>query len=101
MKKWGFPRYDLFEQNILIVRKYAYLALDDKYKSPTDTSMTELLSLVDLTFRQPPEDVPSKITNEMPPSDPSFLEKIKQTNAEVKKLIDDYELQIENGIIPF
>lgn len=101
LKKWGFPRYDLFEQNILIVRKYAYLALDDKYKSPTDTSMTELLSLVDLTFRQPPEDVPSKITNEMPPSDPSFLEKIKQTNAEVKKLIDDYELQIENGIIPF
>lgn len=101
LKKWGFPRYDLFEQNILIVRKYAYLALDDKYKSPTDTSMTELLSLVDLTFRQPPEDVPSRITNEMPPSDPSFLEKIKQTNAEVKKLIDDYELQIENGIIPF
>ena len=101
LKKWGFPRYDLFEQNILIVRKYAYLALDDKYKSPTDTSMTELLSLVDLTFRQPPEDVPSKITNEMPPSDPSFLEKMKQTNAEVKKLIDDYELQIENGIIPF
>lgn len=101
LRKWGFPRYDLFEQNILIVRKYAYLALDDKYKSPTDTSMTELFSLVDLTFRQPPEDVPSKITNEMPPSDPSFLEKIKQTNAEVKKLIDDYELQIENGIIPF
>ena len=101
LKKWGFPRYDLFEQNILIVRKYAYLALDDKYKSPTDTSMTELLSLVDLTFRQPPEDVPSRITNEMPPSDPSFLDIIKQTNAEVQKLMDAFELELVNGDVPF
>lgn len=101
LKKWGFPRYDLFEQSILIVRKYAYLALDDKYKLPTDTSMTKLLSFIDLTFRQPPKDVPSRITNEMPPSDPSYLEKIKQTNAEVKKLVDDFELEIFDGDVPF
>ena len=89
------------EQSILIVRKYAYLALDDKYKLPTDTSMTELLSFVDLIFRQPPEYIPSRITNEMPSSDPSFLEKIKQTNAEVKKLVDDFELEIFEGDVPF
>ena len=63
--------------------------------------MTELLSLVDLEFRQSPEDVPSRITNDMSPSDPLFLEKVKQTNAEVKKLVDDFELELVNGDIPF
>ena len=101
LKQWGVSQFESSEQSILIVRKYAYLALDGKYKLPTDTSMTELLSLVDLTFRQPPEDVPSRITNEMPPSDPSFLETIKQTNAEVKKLVDDFELELVNGDVPF
>ena len=101
MKEWGFPRYDLFEQGILIVRKYAYMALDEKYKNPSDMIVTEMFSLADLIFRQPPENVPSRITNEMPPSDPSFLEKIKQTNAEVKKLVDDFELEIFDGDVPF
>jgi hypothetical protein len=100
LKKWGFPRFDLFEQSILIVRKYAYLALDDKYKLPTDTSMTGL-SLDNLTFHQPPLDIPSTITNDMYPSDPLFLEKIKQTNVEVQKLMDAFELELVNGDIPF
>ena len=101
LKQWGMSQFESCEQSILIVRKYAYLALDDKYKLPTDTSMTELLSLVDLEFRQSPEDVPSRITNDMSPSDPLFLEKIKQTNAEVQKLMDAFELELVNGDIPF
>lgn len=101
LKQWGVSQFESSEQSILIVRKYAYLSLDDKYKFPTDTSMTELFSLVDLKFRQPPEDVPSRITNEMPPSDPLFLEKIKQTNAKVKKLVDDFELELFDGDVPF
>lgn len=101
LKQWGMSQFESCEQSILIVRKYAYLALDDKYKLPTDTSMTELLSLVDLEFRQSPEDVPSRITNDMSPSDPLFLEKIKQTNAEVQKLMDAFDLELVNGDIPF
>lgn len=38
------------------------------------------------------EIVPYRINIDNPSSDPLFLEKIKQTNDEVKKLIDDYEL---------
>ena len=101
LKQWGVSQFESCEQSILIVRKYAYLSLDVKYKFPTDTSMTELLSLVDLKFRQPPEDVPSRITNDMSPSDPLFLEKIKQTNAEVQKLMDAFELELVNGDVPF
>lgn len=101
LKEWGFPRYDLFEQGILIVRKYAYMALDEKYKNPSDMIVTEMFSLADLIFRQPPEYIPSRITNEMPPSDPSYLEKIKQSNAEVKKLVDDFELELFDGDVPF
>ena len=101
LKQWGVSQFESSEQSILIVRKYAYLSLDDKYKFPADTSMTELLSLVDLEFRQSPEDVPSRITNDMSPSDPLFLEKIKQTNAEVQKLMDAFELEVVNGDIPF
>ena len=41
--------------------------------------VTEMLSLADLVFRQPPENVPLRITNEMYPSDSSFLKEIKQT----------------------
>ena len=100
LKQWGVSQYESCEQSILIVRKYAYLALDDKYKSPTDTSMTGL-SLDNLTFHQPPLDVPSTITNDMYPSDPLFLEKIKQTNVEVQKLMDAFELEPVNGDIPF
>lgn len=63
--------------------------------------VTEMFALADLIFRQPPEDIPSKITNDMLPSDPSFLEKIKQTNVEVKKLVDDFELELFDGDVPF
>ena len=77
------------------------MALDNKYKHPSDMIVTEIISLTDLIFRQPPENVPSRITNEMLPSDPSFLEKIKQTNVEVKKLVDDFELELFDGDVPF
>ena len=77
------------------------MALDNKYKHPSDMIVTEMFSLADLIFRQPPEYIPSRITNEMPPSDPSYLEKIKQSNAEVKKLVDDFELELFDGDVPF
>ena len=74
---------------------------DNKYKHPSDMMVTEMFSLADFIFRQPPEDIPSRITNDMSPSDPLFLEKIKQTNAEVQKLMDAFELEVVNGDIPF
>ena len=48
-------------------------------KQPSGMIVTEMLSLADLVFRQPPENVPLRITNEMYPSDSSFLKEIKQT----------------------
>jgi len=84
-----------------ILRKYAYLALNQKYKLPTGTIMNELLASEGRIHYSSPEIVPSRTNIDNPSSNLMFLEKIKQTNDKVKKLIDDYELLFENGDAPF
>ena len=97
----SLPKADeaLFEnvqQKTSIVRKYAYLALDRKYKQPTDSERLKFLASggwPKITF--PKITSSAQKATDMAPSDPLFLEKAQQTNPSVKSLMDVFGLEIE------
>lgn len=86
---------------ISVLKKYTYIALDDKYKSPSDPPMNNLLAIENLNPFTSLENLPNQEDVPMPPSDRSFLEEKKQSNTEVKKLVDDFELELFDGDPPF
>lgn len=96
-----FSSFETQIRCISILKKYAYIALDDKYKSPSDPPMDNLLVTEDLNPFTCLENIPTQENVPMPPSDPNYFERIKRTNAEVKKLMDDFELELFDGDVPF
>ena len=97
--------YGKEEWTIKIAKKYCYLALDDKYKQPSDTSMNELLTSEAWEMLLSPETsqeiIPSKIKKALIPSDPSCLEEMAQNNPAITKLIDSLELEPDDNTVPF
>jgi hypothetical protein len=97
--------YGKEEWAIKIARKYCYLALDDKYKQPSDTSINELLTSEDWKMLLSPdvsqEIIPSKIKKAIIPFDPSCLEEMVQNNLAIKSLIDSFELEPDENAVPF
>lgn len=97
--------YGKEEWAIKIARKYCYLALDDKYKQPSDTSINELLTSEDwkmlLSPDISPEIIPSKIKKAIIPFDPSCLEEMVHNNPAIKSLIDSFELEPDDNTVPF
>ena len=93
--------FDKTEWAIKIFRKYCYLALDEKYKKPTDTSINELLASDQWEMLLNPVFVPSRIKSPMPPSDPNYLKEIAQSNPAIKELVDSFELQMDDNVVPF
>ena len=93
--------FEKVQQKISTVRKYAYLALDRKYKQPTDSKQLKFLASADQSeivlpkITLPKRKSSSKETIDTTPSDPLYLEKALQTNSSVKNLIDVFGLEIE------
>ena len=88
--------FEIVQQKTSIVRKYAYLALDRKYKQPTDSEQLKFLASggwPKITF--PQIAYSAQKATDMAPSDPLFLEKAQQTNPSVKSLMDVFGLEIE------
>lgn len=88
---------DLFicARKIDIARKYAYLTLDNKYKSPKDAIMIKLLASNESKRYESQELITSRITNFFTPSDPQYLEELKQNNPIVRRLLDKLSLELE------
>lgn len=97
--------YGKEEWAIKIARKYCYLALDDKYKQPSDTSMIELLTSEDwkmlLSQETSQEIIPSRIKKALTPFDLSCLEEMAQNNPAINKLIDSLDLESDDNTMPF
>ena len=72
--------YSIREQALSIIRKYAYEALDDKFKSPSDHEVNE----------------PDSQTVD----DTDFLEELERNNPAFKYLMETFELEIDDKI-PF
>lgn len=97
--------YGKEEWTIKIAKKYCYLALDDKYKRPSDTSMIELLTSDDWEMLLSPETsqeiIPSRIKKALTPFDLSCLEEMAQNNPAINKLIDSLDLESDDNTVPF
>ena len=97
--------YSKEEWAIKIARKYCYLALDDKYKHPSDTSMNELLTSEDWKMLLSPETsqeiIPSRIKKALTPIGSNCLQEMAQNNPAIKCLIDSLELEPDDNTVPF
>lgn len=86
---------------INIARKYAYLALDDKYKKPSDPDIEQVLQPKEWYIKDESKPI-------MPPpffpmsQDPSVLKEMIDQNPELDKLIDSFGLDINtDSDLPF
>lgn len=83
---------------INIARKYAYLALDDKYKKSSDPSIEDMLKPKEWYCIEP---IPKKDVEEkkMEQSGPSMLKEMKAKNPALEKLVGD--LGLDSGEMMF
>ena len=87
----------LFDLKVFIVRKYAYLALDDQYKKPSDTCMNELKRSEEWKRLTAPENVLHRTIASPHTYDSLKLDSLAQSNPPLKRLIDVFDLEIEDG----
>lgn len=82
---------------ILLAKKYSYLALDDKYKLPTDPDVDEMLPKVLLPELVEEVKVPVTPAELQPePEDPEMLEEMMDENPALERLVDDLDLSYQN-----
>ena len=101
--------YDINEdsykyQMITIARKYAYLALDSKYKKQSDPSIEEMLQPKSWYFiANEPINVAKDNVEEalLAQYDPAVLKKMVKDNPAIGKLINGLALGTDEDVIPF
>ena len=101
----AIPIYDIDEvayihQMIHIARKYAYLALDKKYKKPSDPSIEEMLKPKEWYYvanepKEKGEDAPEAVY------DPSALKEMMENNPALGKLVNSLALGTDDDTMPF
>lgn len=79
-----FANYDFERRKLDILRKYAYLALDDKYKKPSDPPLDEMLKPI-----------------EKYASDNTTYDEVYSMKAKEKSILGSSPLDSGNGILPF
>lgn len=87
-------------QMINIARKYAYLALDAKYKKPSDPSIEEMIKPKEWYYsvnepKEKVEDTPKDVF------DPYVLLGMLENNPSIGKLINSFELGTDENALPF
>ena len=101
----AIPIYDIDEvayihQMIHIARKYAYLALDKKYKKPSDPSIEEMLKPKEWYYvanepKEKGEDASEVVY------DPSALKEMMENNPALGKLVNSLALGTDDDTMPF
>ncbi len=96
--------WDYKAGKILIARKYAYLALDRKYKLPSDPDIESIMEPKEW-FVERSEDIrkqknPNPVNTE--PVDPKVLQEMIDNNPALKKLVGDFGLDVNtDDALPF
>lgn len=85
---------------INIARKYAYLALDDKYKKNSDPEIESILESKEW-FVEPIIKEKAPNSSALEPSDPSVLKEMMADNPAIEKLVGSFGLDVENNDLPF
>lgn len=105
----AIPIYDVDEvsyvhQMITIARKYAYLALDSKFKKPSDPSLEEMLkpkAWYCISSELKYEDKETVEEAPMIHNDPAALKEMMENNPALGKLINTLALGAEEDTMPF
>lgn len=101
--KSDLDEWDDLNARINVARKYAYLALDDKYKLSSDSDIEDVLKpedcFVETIFPKSKPIIPFSDVTE--PQDPSILKEMIAKNIALKNLIDRLGLVINEDNIPF
>ena len=96
--------YDYRDGRIKIARKYAYLALDDKYKKPSDPDIEEVMQPKEWFIETPKAEKQTKIPESRKPEpvDPAVLKEMIAQNPALEKLVGDFALDINaESDLPF
>ena len=100
--KSDLDEWDDLNARINIARKYAYLALDDKYKLSSDPDIEEVLKpkgwCVETILPKSKPIIPSDASELQ---DPSMLKEMIARNTALKNLVDRFRLVINKDNIPF
>ena len=101
--KSDLDEWDDRSARINVARKYAYLALDDKYKLSSDPDIEEVLQpkdwYIETILPKSKPIIPSAEVTE--PQDPSMLKEMISQNTALKKLIESFGLDVNEDNIPF
>ena len=105
----AIPMYDInavtyIRQMITIARKYAYLALDSKFKKPSDPSIEEMLKPKSWYYIASELKHEGRETLEEAPlvkNDPEALKEMMENNPALGKLINTLALGTDEDTMPF
>jgi hypothetical protein len=99
----GLNDYELREAKIIIAKKYAYLALEDKYKTTEGFDIDGILVprewFIETAPKENKKKAPEPITPE--PVDPALLKEMMAENPAIEKLVGKFGLDIDNDDLPF
>ena len=104
----AIPIYDIndvqyINQMITIARKYAYIALDTKYKNPSDPSIDEMLKPKEWYYIANEPINESKDTVKETPMvnyDPTALKEMMENNPALGKLVNSLALGTDEATLP-
>lgn len=99
----GLNDYELRDAKVRIAKKYAYMALEDKYKTAEGFDVNKILVprewFIETAPKESKEKTPEPITSET--VDPTVLREMVAKNPAVEKLVGDFGLDIGESELPF
>ena len=96
--------YDYREGRIRIARKYAYLALDEEYKKPSDPDIQDIMQPKEWFIESPKAEKGRKMGEGGAGGcvDPAVLKEMMAKNPALEKLVGDLALDVNaEGDLPF
>ena len=96
--KQNLVDYEYKAAAMRVAKKYAYLALDEKYKKTSDPDIESILEPKEW-FIEPVIKEKASSSSALEPSDPTVLKEMMAENPAIEKLIGNFGLDAEN--LPF
>lgn len=99
----GLNDYELRDAKVRIAKKYAYIALEDKFKTAEGFDVDGILVLREWFIETAPKENKKKISEPITPEpvDPGLLKEMMASNPALEKLVGNFGLEIGESELPF
>jgi len=99
----GLNDYELRDAKMRIAKKYAYLTLEDKYKTVEGFNVDRILIPRERFIETAPKENKKMISEPTTPEpvDPAVLKEMIENNPALEKLVGNLGLEAEEEILPF